>query len=148
MSKNPTTADDRHICDYPVCSVRGAGHPLACNCRAVAVTDQKQTTPAPRDHMIRKGGYYYRANWSGYTADLIAAGLYTKEEAQKACQVEPWHMDAIPAPPWVLSNSVARDVAERILTYFDSYKIGSLAPVIAEIEKALTDQKQGAIDNA
>lgn len=28
------TTDDRHICDYPVCSVRGAGHPLACNCRS------------------------------------------------------------------------------------------------------------------
>lgn len=37
--KSPTT-DDRHICDYPVCSVRGAGHPLACNCRS----DKSQTT--------------------------------------------------------------------------------------------------------
>ena len=26
-------ATDRQVCDYPICSTRGAGHPLACNCR-------------------------------------------------------------------------------------------------------------------
>ena len=25
---------DRQVCDYPICSTRGAGHPLACNCLA------------------------------------------------------------------------------------------------------------------
>jgi hypothetical protein len=33
-----TTTDQRHICDYPACSVRGAGHPLACNCRSPQTT--------------------------------------------------------------------------------------------------------------
>ena len=26
-------ADNRQVCDYPICSTRGAGHPLACKCR-------------------------------------------------------------------------------------------------------------------
>lgn len=35
-----TTADQRHLCDYPMCSDRGSGHPLACNCRSA---DQPRT---------------------------------------------------------------------------------------------------------
>lgn len=50
------TTDDRQICDYPVCSVRGSGHPLACNCRSGIAPPQpavrhdapNQTTPARR----------------------------------------------------------------------------------------------------
>ena len=26
------TTRSRHICDYPACSERGSGHPLACGC--------------------------------------------------------------------------------------------------------------------
>ena len=44
MSADPQMTDDRHICDYPICSVRGSGHPLACNCR----TDKSQTTRRER----------------------------------------------------------------------------------------------------
>jgi hypothetical protein len=29
-----TASDDRPICDYPLCSERGSGHPLACKCRS------------------------------------------------------------------------------------------------------------------
>ena len=32
-SQDGPGADDRQFCDYPICSTRGAGHPLACNCR-------------------------------------------------------------------------------------------------------------------
>ena len=50
----------------------------------------------PRDHLILKDGYYYRPNRAGYTQDVTAAGRYTKAEAEREAQVEPWHMRAVP----------------------------------------------------
>lgn len=49
----------------------------------------------PRDHLIRKGNHYYRANRSGYTQSITAAGRYTKAEAEREAAVEPWHMEAV-----------------------------------------------------
>lgn len=40
-------------------------------------------TPAPREYVIRKGGYFYRSAAAGYTAAICAAGRYTKEDAEK-----------------------------------------------------------------
>ncbi|MER9911650.1 hypothetical protein NKJ71_13555 [Mesorhizobium sp. M0050] len=45
--------------------------------------------------LIRKGGYFYRANWCGYTTVKAEAGRYTEAEALREAQVEPWHMSAI-----------------------------------------------------
>lgn len=44
-----TPTDDRQICDYPLCSVRGSGHPLACNCRSASATPQPTTEPLAVD---------------------------------------------------------------------------------------------------
>lgn len=44
-----TIQDGPHICDYPTCSERGSGHPLACNCRSGSAPPQPErqtTTPA------------------------------------------------------------------------------------------------------
>ncbi|ESX78507.1 hypothetical protein [Mesorhizobium sp. LSHC414A00] len=45
--------------------------------------------------LIRKGGYFYRGNWCGYTTVKAEAGRYTEAEALREAQVEPWHMSAI-----------------------------------------------------
>jgi len=51
---------------------------------------------AVRDHLIVKGGFYYRPNRSGYTASWIEAGRYTETEAKREAAIEPWHMQAVP----------------------------------------------------
>ena len=45
--------DERHICDYPVCSVRGAGHPLACKCRSWIKPPTEIPTTKARDEEAR-----------------------------------------------------------------------------------------------
>lgn len=59
------------------------------------MTDKSESAE-PRDHFILKGGYYYRPNRCGYTTDPIAAGRYTKSEADREARVEPWIMRAVP----------------------------------------------------
>jgi cell division protein FtsB len=48
-----------------------------------------------REWLIRKGGYYYRPRFCGYTTSPAEAGRYTKEEAEREAAVEPWHMKAV-----------------------------------------------------
>lgn len=36
----------------------------------------------PKTHMIRKGGYFYRPGFSGYTEAIEQAGLFTQAEAE------------------------------------------------------------------
>lgn len=48
-----------------------------------------------KTHLVKKDGYYYRPNRSGYTTRVSEAGLYTKEEAEREAAIEPWHMKAI-----------------------------------------------------
>jgi len=50
-------------------------------------------------YVIKKGYFYYRANCSGYTDNIDEAGRYSKQEAEREARIEPWHMQAIPAPP-------------------------------------------------
>jgi hypothetical protein len=47
-----------------------------------------------RDWVIRKVGYFYRANRSGYTQEISAAGRYTEAEAKAEARIEPWRMSA------------------------------------------------------
>jgi len=49
---------------------------------------QDKTGEAPRDWVIRKNGYFYRANRSGYTQEIVAAGLYTEAEAKAEARIE------------------------------------------------------------
>ncbi len=49
-------------------------------------------------YLIRKGGYFYRPNFCGYTTDVAAAGRYSKEDAEAEATIEPRHMSAVPAP--------------------------------------------------
>lgn len=48
-----------------------------------------------KEWLIRKGGYYYRANKSGYTTLACEAGRYTPSDAHEEALIEPWHMKAI-----------------------------------------------------
>jgi len=50
--------------------------------------------------LIRKGGYFYRPNMSGYTTAKHEAGRYTKEDAEREARIEPWHMKAIHENEW------------------------------------------------
>lgn len=47
-----------------------------------------------RDWVIQKRGYFYRANRSGYTREIIAAGFYTEAEARREARIEPGTMSA------------------------------------------------------
>lgn len=47
-------------------------------------------------YVIRKGGYFYRDNRAGYTSHIAAAGIYTREEAEREAAIEPKTMNAIP----------------------------------------------------
>lgn len=44
MPDQSHTTDERHICDYPICSERGSGHPLACNCRSASAPPRAAKT--------------------------------------------------------------------------------------------------------
>lgn len=46
--------------------------------------------------VIRKSGYFYRPNRSGYTTDIIAAGIFTEKEAKAEASIEPDSMSAHP----------------------------------------------------
>lgn len=50
---------------------------------------------APKEWLIKKGGYYYRQNFCGYTTAKFEAGRYTEQDACKEATIEPWHMKAI-----------------------------------------------------
>lgn len=51
--------------------------------------------PDAREWLIRKGGYFYREKWCGYTTDKFAAGRYTRAEAEAEASKEPSNMKAI-----------------------------------------------------
>lgn len=49
------------------------------------------------DWVIRKSGYFYRPNRSGYTPCIAEAGRYTEAEARAEAAIEPSRMSAHPA---------------------------------------------------
>lgn len=56
--------------------------------------------------LIRKNGYFYRPNRSGYTMEKAAAGRYTKAEADREAAIEPenftvLHESEVPDAPEV-----------------------------------------------
>jgi hypothetical protein len=66
-------------------------------------------TPA-RDWVIRKNGYFYRANRSGYTMEVCAAGRYTEQEARAEARVEPHSISAHPLSEFVtMAETPARE---------------------------------------
>ena len=42
----------------------------------------------------------------------------------------------------------AGELTERLLTYFDSYQLGSVAPLVAELEKALDQEYRRGVEEA
>lgn len=72
---NQTTADQRRLCDYPTCSDRGAGHPLACNCRSV---EQPTTTRTDFDFPKHIGEYHGALNreWASGVRGGTLFGLF------------------------------------------------------------------------
>lgn len=87
-------------------------------------------TSEEREYLIRKGGYYYRPNCSGYTTSKFEAGRYTKAEADREATVEPWHMKAIH------QDDVEDDpVSSRVR--MDSARIEALEAENARLREAL-----------
>lgn len=75
----------------------------------------------PGAWLIRKDGYFYRPDCSGYTTRKDEAGRYTEAEAKREASVEPWHMSAIladdvPDPPYVADKRDAeiRHLSEEV----------------------------------
>ena len=64
-----------------------------------------------RDWVIRKAGYFYRPNRSGYTAEISAAGRYTEAEAKAEASIEPWSMSAHPASEFASSDPRDAEIA-------------------------------------
>lgn len=54
-----------------------------------------------RDHFIRKNGYFYRSDKSGYTGEVLHAGLYTKEDAEREARIEPGNIKAVPVTEYL-----------------------------------------------
>ena len=63
--------------------------------------------------LIRKSGYFYRPNRSGYTQDVAAAGLYTEDEAKAEARVEPETISAHHASEWSDQIRQARENVSR-----------------------------------
>lgn len=99
-----------------------------------------------REWLIRKDGYFYRPNKSGYTTSKFEAGRYTKDDAEREAAIEPWHMSAIHQSEWPddpASRTVSDKDAEieqlrRELTADDKYHAGYLAgSAVAEASRKL-----------
>lgn len=63
-------------------------------------------TAERREWLIRKNGYFYRPNRAGYTCEKVAAGRYTKAEADAEAAIEPHnftvlHESEVPDAPEV-----------------------------------------------
>ncbi|RUX02345.1 hypothetical protein EOA27_32280 [Mesorhizobium sp. M2A.F.Ca.ET.037.01.1.1] len=66
------------------------------------------TSAERREWLIRKNGYFYRPNRAGYTTEKVAAGRYTKAEADREAAIEPenftvLHESEVPDAPEVES---------------------------------------------
>lgn len=48
-----------------------------------------------KEWLIRKNGYFYRPNKSGYTLEKAAAGRYTKDDADREAAIEPHNFTVI-----------------------------------------------------
>ncbi|ESZ63739.1 hypothetical protein NL532_31925 [Mesorhizobium sp. C120A] len=71
-----------------------------------------------REWLIRKYGYFYRPNRAGYTMEKVAAGRYTKVEADREAAVEPhnftvMHESEVPDAPEVETLKARLATAER-----------------------------------
>lgn len=89
--------------------------------------------------LIRKGGYFYRPNFCGYTTSKHEAGRYTKEDAEREARVEPWHMKAIHESEW------PDDVASRASPTVEKVEALSDAQII-EIAVAHSNYRDGPQD--
>ena len=62
----------------------------------IKMASDQNPAAEPLDHFIKKDGYWYRPNKCGYTKDIIAAGRYTKADAELDAGIEPCCMRAVP----------------------------------------------------
>lgn len=63
--------------------------------------------------LIKKGQYYYRPNWSGYTGTTLDAGRYTREQADREALIEPENFTVELAPEMV-ADGIGSEIS-RIL---------------------------------
>ena len=71
---------------------------------------------ADRDYagwLIKKGRYYYRPNWSGYTVSRLDAGRYTRVQAEGECDIEPDNF-TIEAAPETESGGIGNALHELL----------------------------------
>lgn len=92
--------------------------------------------------LIKKDGYYYRPNRSGYTREASAAGRYTRAEADREASIEPWHMSVEREPEPTIDRVMLALRTARILiaslraNYFDCYTIAGIADTMDDTERA------------
>ena len=86
-------ADDGTVIGVTVADLRRA--------RAILAMQEPASEPAaasaPQNWVVRKNGYFYRPNSRGYTASILEAGRYTREEAEAHAAASSGEVTAHPA---------------------------------------------------
>lgn len=85
------------------------------------MTDDERKALVERKYLIRKNGYWYRPNASGYTNSAIQAGRYTLDEAERYTHpngkdgprdgMDYVHEDAVADPDWVAYRTALARIA-------------------------------------
>lgn len=92
--------------------------------------------------LIKKGGYYYRPNRSGYTREVSAAGRYTRVEADREAAIEPWCMSVEREPEPTIDRVMlalrsARTLIDSLRANdFERYTIAGIADTMDDAERA------------
>lgn len=60
-------------------------------------------------YLIKKGAYYYRPQWSGYTISKLDAGRYTLDQAQSEQRIEPDNF-TIEVAPEMETDGVGKEI--------------------------------------
>lgn len=99
------------------------------------MSDASETDAAQkRDWVIRKGGYFYRPNCSGYTTDIGEAGRYTEKKARAEAAVEPdniraAHESEFPPSPLQCALNTIEELRAQLAAKTTA---GAPAPVVTD----------------
>jgi len=93
----------------------------------------QQAADEAREWLVRKGGYYYRHGFCGYTTRPSEAGRYTRSEAEAEAAVEPDNMRALHQDEVPGANPVAAEVTNATQLAAAEKKLAMIVPILTEI---------------
>lgn len=83
--------------------------------------------------VVRYGDVWWRAERAGYTSDLLAAGVYTQEEAERCAHVRSPHV-------WPDGHKTWPDTAIRLVDAFKGVGKGTVGELLGLLDD---DQEDG-----